>query len=160
MHRDCEETLKWGYWSVVSLVGRRYLGLARATLLGWCCCVCPHINHWWKRHVRIISGLRQRQSPCKNERELTLVGSLGSRVGTLHTRQCLRYPLKEVLYVVAKLGTGFDKSQTLSLGLLLALLGCDLPLVVKIGLVAHQHNDDIVASLRSNVVNPFLGVLE
>lgn len=89
-----------------------------------------------------------------------MVGSLGSRIGAFHAGQCLCYPLEEVLYVVTKLGTCLNESQTLPLGLLFSLLGCDLSLVVKIGLVAHQDNDNIVSSLCPDVINPLLGVLE
>lgn len=91
---------------------------------------------------------------------LTLVGRLRGGVAALHSGQSLRYPPKERLHVVAQLGAGLDEHQVVLLGLLLALLRRDLPLVVEIGLVANEYDNDIVSSLGPDVVDPFPRVLE
>lgn len=61
---------------------------------------------------------------------------------------------------MAELGACFHEHQIVLLGFFLALLGRDLALVIEIGLVAHQHDDNIVASLGPDVIDPLLGVLE
>ena len=61
---------------------------------------------------------------------------------------------------MAKLCTGFHEHQVVLLGLVFALLRGDLALVVQIRLVSNEHNDDVVPTLGSDVVNPLLGVLE
>ena len=91
---------------------------------------------------------------------LTLAGCLRRRLAALHARQGLRYLLEECLDVMSQLSAGLDKHQVVLLGFLLALLGRHLPLVVQIRLVAHQDNDDVVASLCPYVVYPLLRVLE
>ena len=95
-----------------------------------------------------------------NLRNLTLTRSLRSRITALHTRQGLRYPLEQVLHIVAQLRTRLHKHEVALLGLLLALLSGDFALVVEIGLVAHEDDDDVVATFSADVVDPFLGVLE
>ena len=90
----------------------------------------------------------------------TLTRSLRCSIGSLHTRQSLCYPLKKVLDVVTQLRTRLDEHEVVLLGLLLTLLCSNLPLVVEIRLVANQHDNHIVASLGSYVVDPLLGVLE
>lgn len=93
-------------------------------------------------------------------RKHTLAGGLGGGIGSLHARQGLSYPLEKALDVVAELGARFHEHQVVLLGLILALLGRDLALVVQVGLVAHQHNDNIVASLGPDIIDPLLGVME
>jgi hypothetical protein len=41
-----------------------------------------------------------------------------------------------------------------------AEMDASLPLVGKVGLVAHQHDNHIVSALRSNIVDPLGGLLE
>lgn len=61
---------------------------------------------------------------------------------------------------MSQLRTRLDKHQVVLLGLVFALLCGDLALVVQVSLVANQHNNNIVSSLRSDIVNPLLGILE
>lgn len=61
---------------------------------------------------------------------------------------------------MSDLGAGLDEHQVVGLGLLLALLCRDLALVIQIGLVTDQHDDDVVPSLASDVVYPLACVLE
>lgn len=61
---------------------------------------------------------------------------------------------------MAQLRTRLDKHEVVLLGLLLTLLCSNLPLVVEIRLVANQHDNHVVTSLGSYVVDPLLGVLE
>lgn len=89
-----------------------------------------------------------------------MAGSLRCGIGSLHAGQSLSYPLEQVLHVVSQLRARLHKHQVVLLGLILSLLCGNLSLVVQVGLVADQDNNNIVTSLRSDVVNPFLGVLE
>lgn len=91
---------------------------------------------------------------------LTLTRRLRSRITAFHPRQGLRYPLEQILDIVAQLRTRLHEHEVALLGLLLALLSGDFALVVEIGLVAHEDDDDVVAAFSANVVDPFLGVLE
>jgi hypothetical protein len=61
---------------------------------------------------------------------------------------------------VAKLCTSFHEHQVVFLGFILSLLCSDLAFLIQIGLVANQHYNDVVASFRSNVVNPLFRVLK
>lgn len=61
---------------------------------------------------------------------------------------------------MSQLGASFDKHQVILLCFLLALLCGNFSLVVQIGLVAYQYDDNIVSSLGSNVIDPFSCVLE
>lgn len=90
----------------------------------------------------------------------TLRSGLRGRLGALHAGQGLGYPPEKSLDVVAELGTRLDEHEVVLLGFVLALLRRDLALVVQIRLVAHEHDDDVVAALRSHVVDPLLGILE
>lgn len=85
---------------------------------------------------------------------------MGGGIRPLHTRQCLRYPLEQVLDVVAQLGARLDEHQIVLLGLILALLCRNLALLVQIRLVAHEDDDDVVAALGPHIINPLLGILE
>lgn len=78
----------------------------------------------------------------------------------LHPRESLRYPLEQLLHIMPDLGARLDEHHAVLLRLLLALRGGDLPLVVQIGLVADQHNYNIVASLRAEVIHPLPRVLK
>lgn len=89
-----------------------------------------------------------------------MAGSLRRGIGALHSWKSLRYPLEEVLDVMSQLRASLDKHQIVLLGLLFTLLRCNLSLVVQISLVANQHNDNIVASLGPDIVDPLLGILE
>lgn len=91
---------------------------------------------------------------------LTLARRLSGGVGSLHPRKGLGYPLEQVLDVVAELCTRLHKHEVVLLGFVLALLCRDLAFVIQIGLVAHQYDDDVVASLRPDIINPLLGVLK
>ena len=42
----------------------------------------------------------------------------------------------------------------------LPLVRGDLPLIGEVGLVAHQHDDDVAAPLRPHVVYPLAGLVE
>lgn len=88
----------------------------------------------------------------------TLVGSVVALV--LHAGQGLSYPLEQRLDVVADLGACLDEDEIVFLGLLLSLLGGDFPLVVEIGLVADEDDNDIRATLAADIVYPFPGLLE
>ena len=90
----------------------------------------------------------------------TLGRSLVGGVGALHAGQGLGYAAEEGLDVVAELGAGLDEHEVVLLGLVLALLGGDLALVVQVRLVAYQDDDDVVPPLGPHVVYPLLGVLE
>lgn len=65
-----------------------------------------------------------------------------------------------MLDIVADLGTGLDEHQVVLLGFVLSLLCGDLALVVQVSLVSNQHNNNIIASLGSYVVDPLLCILE
>lgn len=58
------------------------------------------------------------------------------------------------------LGTRLNEHQVVLLGLLFSLCQCDLSLVVQIRLVSYQHNNDIVSTFASNIINPLPCVLE
>jgi len=92
--------------------------------------------------------------------QLTLRGSLSRSVCSLHSGQRLCYPPEQRLHIVSQFCARLHEHQVILLGFLLALLRRDFTLVVQIGLVAHQDNDDVVASLRSYIVYPLLGILE
>lgn len=53
-----------------------------------------------------------------------------------------------------------DEHEIVLLGLLLTLSGRDLALVVEIGLVANEDDDDIVTTLRADVIDPFACLCE
>lgn len=91
---------------------------------------------------------------------LTLVTSCRSTVRSLHSRQGLGDPPEQVLNVMSDLRARLDEHQIVLLRLLFALLRRHLALIVQIGLVSHQDNDDIVPSLAPDVVYPFTCVLE
>ena len=57
-------------------------------------------------------------------------------------------------------GTCLDKHQVVLLGLVFTLLRGNLPLLIQISLVADQHNNNVIPSLSSYVVDPLFGVLE
>ncbi len=78
----------------------------------------------------------------------------------LHPRQCLRDPPKQILDIMPHFCARLDEHQIMCLGLVLTLLGRDFSLVVKIGLVTHQHDNDVVTALASDVVDPFSSILE
>ena len=61
---------------------------------------------------------------------------------------------EQLLDVVAGLGRRLDEHDVELLGLALAVLGGDLPLVAQVGLVPHQHYDHVRAALRPHVVDP------
>lgn len=61
---------------------------------------------------------------------------------------------------MADLGTCLDEHEVVLLGLVLALLRGDFPLVVQVGLVADKDDDDIGTSLATDIVNPFPCLLE
>lgn len=100
------------------------------------------------------------ESPQIQRATLTLTGCLSCRVRPFHTRKCLCYPLEQILDIVAKLSTSFHKHQIVLLGFILSLLRCDFSFFVQISLVANQHNDNVVSSLRSDIINPLLRVLK
>lgn len=58
------------------------------------------------------------------------------------------------------LRTRLDKHDLKFLCFLFALLGGDLALVIKIGLVAYEHDYHVVAALSADVVDPLGGVHE
>lgn len=62
--------------------------------------------------------------------------------------------------IVAGLGAGLDEHDVQLLRLALALLGGHLPLVGQIGLVAHQHDDDVGAALRAHIIDPLGRLVE
>lgn len=90
----------------------------------------------------------------------TLGRRLGSGICSFHTGEGLGYPPEQCLDIVAHLRTCLDEHEVVLLGLVLALLCCNLALVVQIRLVAHQHDYDVVATLCPNIVYPLLRVLE
>lgn len=61
---------------------------------------------------------------------------------------------------MSNLRARLDEHQVVLLCLLLALLRRHLPLIIQIGLVSNQDNDDIVPSLAPDIVYPFTCVLE
>ena len=67
---------------------------------------------------------------------------------------------EKLLDVVAGLGRRLDEHDVELLGLALAVLGGDLPLVREVRLVPHQHDDHIRPALRPNVVDPFRGLMK
>lgn len=90
---------------------------------------------------------------------LTLIrGGIVQRV--LHAWQGLCDLAEQCLDVMPSLGGGLDKHNVEFFGFLLALLGGDLPPVVQIGLVAHQHDDNIVTALGADIVDPLVGIQE
>jgi hypothetical protein len=89
-----------------------------------------------------------------------LVGRLGSGIRSFHARQCLRYSLEQRLDVVAELCARLDEHEIVLLGLFLALLRRHFALVVQIRLVSYQHDDNVISTLGTNVVDPFPGVLK
>ncbi len=78
----------------------------------------------------------------------------------LHPRQRLGNPSKQIFDVMSDLGAGFDEHEVVGLGFLFALLCCDFALVVQVGLVTNQHDDHVVSSLASHVIDPFSGILK
>lgn len=88
----------------------------------------------------------------------TLIGRLVSLA--LHSGQGLCYSLEKGLNVVADLCAGLDEHEVVLLGLLFALGGGDFALVVQVGLVAHEDNDDVGAALAAHIVDPFACLLE
>lgn len=77
-----------------------------------------------------------------------------------HTRKGLRDPFEQRLDIMSYFGAGFNEHQVVLLGLLFSLLSCDLSLVVQISLVTHQYNDNIIAPLTSDIVDPLARVLK
>jgi hypothetical protein len=61
---------------------------------------------------------------------------------------------------VSDFGARLNEHEVVLLGLLFAFGGGDLALVVQISLVPHQHDDDVVASLAPDIVDPFPRILE
>jgi hypothetical protein len=61
---------------------------------------------------------------------------------------------------MAQLSARLNEHEVVPLGLFLALLRGDLALVVQVRLVAHEHNDDVVAALGSDIVDPLPRILE
>eukprot|EP00632_Arachnochrysis_sp_CCMP2950_P002849 CAMPEP_0185710538 /NCGR_PEP_ID=MMETSP1164-20130828/30938_1 /TAXON_ID=1104430 /ORGANISM="Chrysoreinhardia sp, Strain CCMP2950" /LENGTH=452 /DNA_ID=CAMNT_0028378055 /DNA_START=46 /DNA_END=1403 /DNA_ORIENTATION=+ len=61
---------------------------------------------------------------------------------------------EELLDVEARLGGGLDEHDVLVVGLGLALLARDLAPVREVRLVADEHDDDVVAALGADVVDP------
>ena len=62
--------------------------------------------------------------------------------------------------IVAGLGRSFDEHHTEFLCLPFPLLHTHLPFVLKVSLVANQHNNDVIAPLGSDVFNPLVDLLE
>ena len=61
---------------------------------------------------------------------------------------------EKLLDVVAGLGRCLDEHDIELLGLALAVLGGDLPLVAQVSLVADEHDDHVGTALRPHVVDP------
>ena len=61
---------------------------------------------------------------------------------------------------MSDLCASLDEHQVVLLGLFLSLLGSDLALVVQIGLVAYEYDDNVGAALTTNIVDPFASLLE
>lgn len=93
---------------------------------------------------------------CGSKR--TLVGRLV--LFTFHTRQCLCYSLEQGLDVVPDLCARLDEHEVVLLGLFLSLLSGDFALVVQVGLVAYEDDNDIGATLTADIVDPLAGLLE
>jgi hypothetical protein len=79
---------------------------------------------------------------------------------TLHARKCLCYPLEQRLHVVPYFRACLDEHQVVLLCLLFSLCCGDLPLVVQVRLIAYQNNNDIVASLASDIIHPLARVFK
>ncbi|KAA8571091.1 hypothetical protein EYC84_000445 [Monilinia fructicola] len=69
-------------------------------------------------------------------------------------------PLFLSLHIVTEFCTRFNEHQVVLLCFLFTLTGSNFSLIVQIGLVANQHNNDIVASFSPDIVDPFSCVLE
>ena len=62
--------------------------------------------------------------------------------------------------VVAGFGACLDEHNIQLFGLLFAILRKDLPLILQVGFIAYQHDDDVVSTLGSDIVNPFGSLVE
>lgn len=68
--------------------------------------------------------------------------------------------MTHLLDIVSSLGAGLNEHDVEFLGLALAFLNADLALVRQIGLVANEHDNDILAALCPHIVNPLGSLLE
>lgn len=103
--------------------------------------------------------VRSLYTPTWNWTGLTLICRGGSTLGRGSAWQGHGNLLEQGLDVVSGLGAGLNAHDAELLCALVEVLGCDLALVVQVRLVAHQHDDDVLAALVAHVVDP-LGRVE
>ena len=65
-----------------------------------------------------------------------------------------------LFHIVASLCTCLNEHDIQFLCLSLSFLHGDLPLVLQVSFVADQHDDDIIASLSTYILNPFVHLLK
>lgn len=62
--------------------------------------------------------------------------------------------------VVAGFGACLDEHYIQFFGFLFSILCKNLPLILQVSFIAYQHDDDVISTFSSYIVNPFGSLVE